>query len=111
MAQKKRINTWYLCPRDAHTNETFGKTFSEENFMENAMCADGRMRNLWRCTEQERDDMISSRKKGMEISFDIFNSQGEGTTIRRMRDVSFLFKRKRRRLPLVRASELPKATR
>jgi hypothetical protein len=50
--KRKREYTWYLEPSGnvAHSNEVISKNVNREDALQDALCADGKKRNLWRCS-------------------------------------------------------------
>ena len=96
MEKRARHYHWFVAPEDAHTNEVIAENCSDEDFSTNVRCADGVRRNLWRCTKQVRDALVANKKK-LNLKFEVFCSQGAGPFIGRIRDVGFLFKKKRKK--------------
>lgn len=91
----KKHHEWFIWAKNSHTNEVVAKMLQErdsrfeENFIEDALCEDGKRRNLWRMTEDNAWFLWRSR---LDLKFQIFNRLGAG----KIRDVTFLFRRDRR---------------
>jgi len=91
---KKKHHDWFVWPKDSQTNEAVARFLQESDnrFEEMALfdvlCADGKRRNLWRCTETQAYFMWRSS----HLKIAIFNRIGNS----KPRDVTFLFKKDRR---------------
>ena len=84
--------TWFIEPLDAHTNGAFAKEIPGENFFREVVCEDGQKRNLWQCPRELVAAFWESRND-LELRFRIYNQTGRG----RIRNVNFLFKRKKKK--------------
>lgn len=90
----KKHHEWLACVVDQQMNEAVarfvqnGDNRFEEDALEGVICADGKRRNFWRCTHAQA--LFLKRSYGNKIA--IFNRIGAA----RPRNVSFLFKEKRR---------------
>jgi muconolactone delta-isomerase len=87
--KRKREYTWYLEPSGnvAHSNEVISKNVNREDALQDALCADGKKRNLWRCSSALAYMLWRSRV-GLKISFKIFGQEGNGA----IRNKTHLFK-------------------
>jgi hypothetical protein len=90
---KKRHHEWFIfAPYD---NEAIAKYLQdgdnrfEENTLKGALCADGKKRDLWRCTETQAYFLW----RNPQLRIKIFNRLGPNGKIK---DVTFLFKKDRR---------------
>ena len=89
---KKREHEWFLepCGDVAYSNEILAKNIgSEENALQDVLCADGIKRNFWRCPSGLLFMIWRSRKGfGNRFRIKIFCREGKG----KVRNVTFLFK-------------------
>lgn len=91
---KPREYTWYLEPKGnvAHSNEILGKNIGEENALQDVLCADGKLHNLWRCPSGLVFMLWNSRKNfsmfGKKFAIRIFCREGNG----KIRDVTGLYR-------------------
>ena len=94
----ERHHDWFIFPKDAHTNEVIARFACEGTFgfesetLKDALCEDGKRRNLWRTTEQDAWFLWRSRT---DLKFEIFNKLGGG----KIRNVTKPLFRKERRSP------------
>ena len=66
--------TWYLYPKDDHTNEVIATNLSGENFTQKKLCSDGKERPLWEC-----DYLFVGRIKGSTtLKYEVFVQEGNG---------------------------------
>lgn len=90
----KRRYKWFVYPFNAHTNAAFARELPEENLMRDVFCADGIIRTLWECPILLLRRFWESRES-LSIDFQIFNVSGPSRMIQgRMRECTFLFKKK-----------------
>ncbi len=91
----KKRHEWFIWPKNGHANEVIarmaqnGDNRFEEGTLTDAMCEDGKKRNLWRTSEDNAWFLWRSR---IDLKFEIFNRLGNG----KIRNVTFLFRRDRR---------------
>ncbi|MFH1968111.1 MAG: hypothetical protein ABIJ84_01855 [bacterium] len=90
----KRHHEWFVWPKDSQTNEAVARFLQDgDNRFEgltltDALCADGKRRNLWRCTETQA--YFLWRSENLKIA--VFNRTGNS----KPRDVTILFRKDRR---------------
>jgi len=90
----KKHHEWFVYA--PHDNEAVAKYLQcgdsrfEEDTLKDSLCADEKRRDLWRCTEAQAYFLW----RNPQIRIKIFNRLGQNGKIR---DVTFLFKRDRRR--------------
>lgn len=89
--------TWYLYPKDDHTNEVFSRSLPGENFIDKKKCADGKNPPLWRCDHQ----FVERLKGSVSLKYVVYVQEGDGH-IR-----PWKFTKKKRKHVLVPASRLP----
>jgi len=87
-----RKYTWFIEPLDAHTNRVISREIPEEDFQRSTLCADGKRRNLWRCSAQFVS-LLRRNKKALNLKFNVFSCYGHS----KIRECSFL--RKKRKKP------------
>lgn len=93
---KVRKHVWFIHPKNSHTNEVIARfacegTFGfESDVLKDALCQDGKERNLWRVSE---DNIWFLWRSRTDLKFEIFNRLGCG----QIRNVTFLFRRERRK--------------
>ncbi len=83
MSDSKKT-TWWIFPKDAHTNETIATALSGMNrefASENKLCADGKKRDLWRVPEYSFVSKMLKSKKDLKLDFTPFKSKGQGDPI------------------------------
>ncbi|MEK7562318.1 MAG: hypothetical protein AAB509_01400 [Patescibacteria group bacterium] len=91
----KQRHEWFIYA--PHDNEAVAKYLQdgdnrfEESAVRDALCADGKRRDLWRCTETQAYFLWRNPQSRIKI----FNRLGQNGKIR---DVTFLFKKDRRSL-------------
>lgn len=90
--REKRVYTWFLEPLDSQTNQAIAGEVPESNLNRGMRCADGRPHNLWECSYKIVAFFWKSKEK-MGLRFKIYVKEGGG----KIRDGSFLFKKRRRR--------------
>lgn len=93
---KKREYEWFLepCGDVAYTNNILSKNIGEENALQDVLCQDGKMRNLWRCSSALILMLWSSRKNfGKEFKIKIFCKEGKGMA----RDITSWYKNRNKR--------------
>lgn len=72
--------TWWVFPKDAHTNEVIASAlsgFNREFASENKMCADKQRRDLWRVPEYSFVSRLLKSKKSHNLDFVPFISKGQ----------------------------------
>jgi hypothetical protein len=90
----KKHHEWFVWTKDAQANEAVSRFLQdgdnrfEEFTLSDALCSDGKKRNLWRCTETQAYFLWKSA--GLRIA--IFNRLGSA----KPKNVTFLFKKDRR---------------
>ena len=103
--RKKRNYSWFIEPRDSHTNEVLARELTEDDFKKGVLCVDGR-HNLWQCPWDFVRNLIKSRKT-LKVNFKVFNQQGNGA----IRECMFLKKKEKNSGPAVAAGLFISATR
>ncbi len=66
--------TWYLCPKDDHTNEVFARSLPEEDSIQSQLCSDRKKRSLWRCDYQ----FVNRIKGSATLRYEVFVQEGNG---------------------------------
>lgn len=76
---KTRRFTWYLEPKDSHTNKVVSESpgISEENFHKEIMCADGNPHNLCECPVELMYSLVRSASQ-LNLKFRIWGKEGNG---------------------------------
>jgi hypothetical protein len=98
-AMAKQRHTWFVCPKNAHTNEVVARMHQggdnrfEEDILVGVECADGIKRNLWRIASF--DDAYFLWRSRNELKFNVFAQRGNS----KPRDVTEPLFRKERRSP------------
>ncbi len=90
---KKRKYRWYLEPLDSRTNSIIAGELPEENAHRALICQDGVPRNLWECPE-DFFHVVARSAKSINLKFKIFCQEGNG----KIRECSFLYRKKRKKL-------------
>lgn len=66
--------TWYIYPKDDHTNEILSQNLPEENFTKSVLCSDGERRPLWRCEHR----FVERIKGSSTLQYTVFVQEGAG---------------------------------
>ena len=89
---RKREYVWFIEPLDSATNEVLSREIRGERFCREAICEDGKKRNLWVCSWS----FVSAFKKSksaLALKFKVFNCCSGG----KIREFKFPYLRKRKK--------------
>ncbi|MDP3900120.1 MAG: hypothetical protein Q8Q23_03515 [bacterium] len=68
--------TWFIEPKDAHTNRVLSENLNAEDFSDGINTAEGK-KQLWKCNSAFIT-YLNKSKISLNVNFRIFNQQGKG---------------------------------